>query len=139
VTRELQLGAGTFEYVLPGVTRCLSANELNGGHWRVGARLRKEWRGYGTAAWYAAGRPRWEGFTTALHYRPRNRRVRDVENLVGGALKCLNDGMVLKGLGIAADDNGAHYRTTLPVIHEPDNVFGPAVWVVVSELVPVWP
>jgi len=121
-------------YVLPGVTRPLSANQLNGGHWRTGARLRQTWRAWGALAWQNVGRPRCTRFTVALHYQPRDRRIRDPENLIGGALKALVDGMVAGGQGIARDDSPAYYVTTLPVIHEPVKGQPGRVWVVIRDL-----
>ena len=72
---------------------------------------------------------RHERVQVALHYRPRDRRVRDVENPVS-TLKACCDGLV--DAGVVADDDPAHMIKDMPVIHPPAS---PArLWLVVTPL-----
>lgn len=69
-----------------------------------------------------------------LHYRPRDRRVRDEENSVP-TLKAACDGLVDAGLVI--DDAPQFMVKGMPVLHEPASVSGlkPRLWLVVE---PIW-
>jgi crossover junction endodeoxyribonuclease RusA len=69
-----------------------------------------------------------------LHYRPRDRRVRDEENSVP-TLKALCDGLV--DAGLVADDAPRFMVKNMPVLHESSSTSGlkPRLWLVVE---PIW-
>lgn len=72
-----------------------------------------------------------------LHYIPRDRRVRDVENPTP-TLKACADGLV--DAGVVIDDRPEFMEKLMPVIHEAASVSGlkPRLWLVV-EVLDVYP
>jgi Holliday junction resolvase RusA-like endonuclease len=61
----------------------------------------------------------------ALHYRPRDRRRRDSDNLMP-VLKALCDGLV--DYGLVADDTPELMTKLMPVIEQPEKGKGGAMW-----------
>lgn len=70
----------------------------------------------------------------ALHYRPRDRRIRDTENPTP-TLKACCDGLV--SAKVVIDDDPAHMVKLMPIIHEPSSASGPRLWLTVQETGPV--
>lgn len=72
-----------------------------------------------------------------LHYRPRDRRVRDVENSTP-TYKAACDGLV--DAGIVRDDAPEFMEKLMPVLHDAASVSGlkPRLWLVV-EVLDVYP
>jgi crossover junction endodeoxyribonuclease RusA len=64
-----------------------------------------------------------------LHYRPKDRRRRDADNLVATLKPCL-DGLV--AAGVIPDDNPAHLDWSAPRIHEPATDRKPLLWLTVT-------
>lgn len=74
-----------------------------------------------------------------LHYVPRDRRVRDADNLVA-TLKPAIDALTAAGadrgrvcLSIVPDDDPSHVSWSTPVIHDPDE-HGPRLWLDVQTM-----
>jgi len=70
-----------------------------------------------------------------MHYRPKTRQLRDVDNLVA-TLKPMIDAFhqpdVRSGwVGLLAGDDARYVSWSPPVLHEPDKAKGPATWLVV--------
>lgn len=103
-------------------------------HWRVKATHTKAWRG---VAYDLARReqiPTLQRMTAVLHYRPRDNRARDVDNLVA-SLKPLIDG--LRDAHVVDDDDTRHYTLTSPEIHRAAKGEPGRLWLVVRELAPL--
>lgn len=64
-----------------------------------------------------------------LHYRPKDRRRRDADNLVATLKPCL-DGLV--AAGVIPDDTPAHLDWSAPRIHEPTPDRKPLLWLTVT-------
>ena len=103
--------SGTYTIVLPWKRPLLSMNDRK--HWRERARITKQIRETTKLlAWgIPAGHDRIE---IGLHYRPRDRRRRDSDNLVP-ILKACADGLV--DAGIVRDDTPDLMTKLMPVIH----------------------
>lgn len=100
--------------------------------WQQSHGLKKQWRAEAKTQAREAGIPRLEGFTAVLHYRPRDNRHRDTDNLIA-ALKPLVDGLV--DAGVAAGDDTRYYRLSEPVIHPASKPARPGcLWLVVVDL-----
>lgn len=67
--------------------------------------------------------------TVALHYRPRDRRRRDADNLVP-ILKACCDG--LTDYGLVPDDTPELMHKHMPVIEEPLKGAGGAMWLAIT-------
>lgn len=70
-----------------------------------------------------------------MHYRPKTRQLRDVDNLVA-TLKPMIDAFhqpdARSGwVGLLAGDDARYVSWSPPVLHEPDKAKGPATWLVV--------
>jgi len=70
-----------------------------------------------------------------MHYRPKTRQLRDVDNLVA-TLKPMIDAFhqpdVRSGwVGLLAGDDARYVSWSPPVLHEPDKAKGPATWLLV--------
>lgn len=67
--------------------------------------------------------------TVALHYRPRDRRRRDTDNLMP-VLKACCDGLV--DYGLVPDDTPTYMAKRMPLIDEPQKGAGGAMWLEVT-------
>lgn len=63
-----------------------------------------------------------------LHYRPRDKRIRDRSNLIG-TQKPLLDGLV--DAGVVPDDDDRYVDEQMPKIHPP-SPDGPALWLTIE-------
>ncbi|PRQ10612.1 hypothetical protein C1Y63_10480 [Corynebacterium sp. 13CS0277] len=102
-------------------------------HWAKKAQLTKGVRG--NAYWRAAHHqlPKGVGYARVqLHYRPRDRRRRDTDNLVP-TLKALADGLV--DYGLVADDTPEFMDKPQPIIEPPAPKQPGCMWLVVT----TWP
>lgn len=90
----------------------LSANQRL--HWAKRATITKQVRQ--EAAWRARSKklPAMRACQVTLHYRPRDNRRRDADNLVP-TLKALCDGLV--DAGLVPDDTPNYMMKHMPVIH----------------------
>lgn len=117
-----------FTLALPYEKPPLSMNDRK--HYMARARLTREIRS--TTAWLAkqakvpAGL---EHVTVCLHYRPRDRRVRDAENLTP-VLKAACDGLVDHGL--VRDDTPDLMSKLMPVIHPAEKGSEGSLWLTIS-------
>lgn len=66
--------------------------------------------------------------TVQLHYRPRDKRIRDRSNLLG-TQKPLLDGLV--DAGVVPDDDDRYVDEQMPKIHPPSPE-GPALWLTIT-------
>lgn len=64
-----------------------------------------------------------------IHWRPKDRRRRDSDNVIATLKPCL-DGLV--DAGVVADDTGEFVDWSRPRIHLPDKTAGPAMWLVIT-------
>jgi crossover junction endodeoxyribonuclease RusA len=116
-----------FELVLPWTSPPLSLNHRR--HWRAAAKLTRSIRDTTHVLARQAGIGQHERVQVALHYRPRDRRVRDSENPIP-TLKACCDGLV--DAGVVVDDDPARMVKDMPVIHP---AASPArLWLVVTPL-----
>ncbi len=99
-------------------------------HWAVRAKAAAEWKDAAIVLARAAHIPHLQRFTVVLHYAPRDRRRRDVDNLVV-ALKPLVDGLVQAG--VCEDDDHTRYVLSSPQICEPTGLRG-RLWIDVIDL-----
>ncbi len=99
-------------------------------HWAAQRRAEAAWRQGAYLLARQAHLPHLEKFTVVLHYAPRDKRRRDVDNLVV-SLKHLVDGLVQAG--VAADDDHHRYVLSSPVICEPTGRVG-RLWIDVIDL-----
>ncbi len=122
-----------YEIELPWPSPPLSLNHRR--HWRANAAKVREVRAAGHVLAKQCGIGPWARIHVALHYIPRDRRVRDTENPVS-TLKALCDGIV--DAGIVIDDDPAHMVKDMPVIHPAASVSGlaPRLWLVITPLDP---
>jgi crossover junction endodeoxyribonuclease RusA len=70
-----------------------------------------------------------------LHYRPKDRRKRDADNLIA-TQKCMVDALVQsdarsRWIGLLPDDDARYVSWDRPTIHDPDKERGPATWLVI--------
>ena len=103
---------------LPWTQPPLTANQRM--HWAKKASVTREVRQ--TTRVLAHGAPRADRLVVTLHYRPRQRRVRDRHNLWPTVKACV-DGLV--DAGIVPNDDSEHLSAPEPVIHPPGE---PAMW-----------
>ena len=113
------------------ITRPLSLNDRE--HWAVKAKRTREVRGHVAHVARAAGIPQLNRPRATLHYSPRDKRRRDVENLVPTS-KVAVDGLVQ--CGVLADDDAAHFTPTMPILEPPNGKRG-RLWLVVEQVCPV--
>lgn len=106
----------------------LSLNDR--GHWSTTYRVKKAWKDTAIVLARAQKIPRLERFTVVLHYAPRARRLRDLDNLVAST-KPLVDGLVIAG--VCDGDDADRYVPTNPVL-EPATGEPGRLWLVVREL-----
>lgn len=109
-------------------TKPLSLNDRMG--WQQRYRLTKPWFDAGMVLARKHRIPLLPHFTAVLEYAPREKRVRDPENLTP-TLKALVDGMVKHG--VAPGDDPRYYTPTPAVIHDATGEPG-RLWLVVKEL-----
>jgi crossover junction endodeoxyribonuclease RusA len=95
---------------LPWTTPPLSMNDRK--HFMARARLTRQIRD--TTHVLVKHLPKSEHITIGLHYRPRDNRRRDVDNLMP-VLKACADGVV--DAGLVADDTPDLMTKRMPVIH----------------------
>jgi crossover junction endodeoxyribonuclease RusA len=122
-----------YELELPWLSPPLSLNDRR--HWRANAAKVRTVR---EAAHVLAKQARigpCERVRVTLHYRPRDRRVRDAENPTP-TLKACCDGLV--DAGIVRDDAPEFMVKDMPVLHEAASTSGlkPRLWLVVFPLDP---
>jgi crossover junction endodeoxyribonuclease RusA len=109
-----------YELDLPWTSPPLSLNHRN--NWRAHARKAAALR---EAAHVLAKKHRlhiggpYSHVEVTLHYTPRDRRVRDVENPTP-TLKACCDGLV--DAGVVIDDDPGHMTKHMPVIHDPSGL-----------------
>ena len=116
----------TWRIDLP-VTRPLSMNDRE--HWATKARRVREIREWTAREARTQGIPQLDHPRVILHYSPRDKRRRDVENLVPTS-KAAVDGLVLAG--VIEDDDAQHFTPTMPVLCDPNGKAG-RLWIVVEE------
>ncbi len=99
-------------------------------HWREEARIKKQIR---TTAWLLAKQSKiptdCDHITVCLHYRPKNNRRRDSDNLMP-VLKAACDGLV--DAGLVADDTPDLMTKLMPVIHPVEKGRGGALWLTIE-------
>lgn len=127
--REPQVATIWFELDLPWTAPPLSLNHKH--RWRAHAAKVKEVR---HAACVLAKQARigpCGKIRVTLNYRPRDRRVRDVENSVP-TLKAACDGLV--DAGVVVDDAPEFMVKNMPVLHEASSTSGlkPRLWLVIE-------
>ncbi|MFD6677527.1 hypothetical protein ACFWDA_24600 [Rhodococcus zopfii] len=116
--------SGDIVLELPYQNPPLSMNDRK--HHMARARITRQIRS--TTAWLAkqAKVPiGLEHATVCLHYRPRDRRVRDADNLMP-VLKAACDGLV--DYGLTADDTPELMQKLMPVIHEAEKGMPGKMW-----------
>lgn len=121
----------TWRLALPWTTPPLTLNPRRHGHWHAHARTVRDVRSTGALVARAAGIPPLERATAALHYRPRDRRRRDPENLTPTS-KALVDGLV--DAGVLPDDTPTYFTPAVPVLHPTEPGAGGALWLTVRDL-----
>ena len=100
---------------LPWQAPPLSMNDRK--HWRLKAKLTKALRETTRILAIASGAPKDLDYVAVeLHYRPRDRRRRDADNLVP-VLKACCDGLV--DYGVTSDDVPEFMGKAMPFIHPP--------------------
>ena len=97
-------------------------------HWAVKARKTADLRAAARYGARNAGIPVSDHLHLTLHYRPRDRRHRDADNLMA-SFKPAADGVRDACL---ADDTPDFLSWSEPVIHEPAAGRKPALWLVVE-------
>ena len=117
-----------YELELPWTAPPLSLNHRQG--WRAHAKKVAEVRQAALILAKQAHLGPYEQVRVTLHYRPRDKRVRDIENPVP-TLKALCDGLV--DAGVVVDDDPAHMVKEMPVIHDPTGL-KPRLWLVVEPI-----
>lgn len=100
-------------------------------HWAVKAKHVKAWRGVACDLARRERIPTLDRMTAVLHYRPRDNRARDVDNLVA-SLKPLVDG--LRDAHVVTDDDTTHYLLTSPAIHPARKGEPGRLWLVVIDI-----
>ncbi len=110
-------------------TRPMTLNHRHA-HWAAQRRAEAMWRNAAIVRARQAHIPHLEKFTVVLHYAPRDKRRRDVDNLVV-SLKHIVDGLVQAG--VCVDDNHTRYVLSSPLIHEPTGRPG-RLWIDVIDL-----
>ncbi|MFC9769179.1 hypothetical protein [Rhodococcus jostii] len=105
---------GTFgvTIALPWTTPPMSMNDRM--HWARKAKLTKQIRDLTKLLVSVNAVPKSDHITIGLHYRPRDNRRRDVDNLMP-VLKACADGVV--DAGVVSDDTPEFMTKHMPVIH----------------------
>jgi crossover junction endodeoxyribonuclease RusA len=106
---------------LPWSTPPLSLNDRR--HWAAHATIVDNIRQAAGFLARAAQLGRYEHVTVTLHYRPRDKRTRDADNLVA-VLKPLCDGLV--DAQLVTDDDPERMTKHMPKIHPPQGK--PVMW-----------
>jgi len=109
------------------ITAPLSMNDRE--HWAKKAQRVRTVRESVAQLARAEGIPQLWHPRVTLHYEPRDKRRRDVENLVPTS-KAAVDGLVLAG--VLEDDDAQHFTPTMPVLCDPNGKAG-RLWIVVEE------
>ncbi|WP_312982360.1 hypothetical protein [Corynebacterium sp.] len=103
----------------------LSANDRS--HWRPRARITRAVRHEAATRARAMRLGPYRHITVQLHYRPRDRRVRDASNIMP-TQKALVDG--LRDARVVPDDDGRYVTEQMPTIYPVD---GPAaMWLTIE-------
>lgn len=110
-------------------TKPLSLNDRQ--HWQTKRKLTRAWRDHTRDLAVRAGVARVERFTVVLHYRPRDNRRRDVDNLTPSLKACV-DGLI--DAHVCEDDDSTRYRLTSPEIHPARKGEPSRMWLVVRDL-----
>ncbi|QOH58941.1 hypothetical protein C6Y44_04080 [Rhodococcus rhodochrous] len=99
-------------------------------HWSKSSRITKQIR---TTAWLLAKQSTiptgCAHLTVGLHYRPKDRRRRDADNLLP-VLKAACDGLV--DAGLVPDDTPDLMTKLMPVIHAVEKGRGGALWLTIE-------
>ncbi|WP_245688027.1 hypothetical protein [Rhodococcus phenolicus] len=121
--------SGDIVLELPYQNPPLSMNDRK--HHMARARITRQIRS--TTAWLAkqAKVPiGLEHATVCLHYRPRDRRVRDADNLMP-VLKAACDGLV--DYGLTADDTPELMQKLMPIIHPAEKGRPGSLWLTIGD------
>lgn len=121
--------SGNIVLELPYEKPPLSMNDRK--HHMARARITRQIRS--TTAWLAkqAKVPiGLEHATVCLHYRPRDRRVRDADNLMP-VLKAACDGLV--DYGLTADDTPELMQKLMPIIHPAEKGRPGSLWLTIGD------
>ncbi len=101
-------------------------------HWAPKSRITREIR---TKAWLLAKQAKvptgCDHVTVCLHYRPKDRRKRDEDNLVP-VLKAACDGLV--DAGIVPDDTPQFMQKLMPVIHPAEKGRDGSLWLTIAPI-----
>lgn len=103
----------------------LSANDRT--HWRPRARIIQQVRHEAATRARAMRWGPYRHITVRLHYRPRDRRVRDASNIMP-TQKALIDG--LRDARVIPDDDARYVTETIPTIHPVNGK--PAMWLTIT-------
>ncbi|WP_232333365.1 hypothetical protein [Rhodococcus sp. p52] len=125
---EKVCGVEVFTLALPYTSPPLSMNDRK--HYMARARLTRQIRS--TTAWLAKQQKGPTGLELAavcLHYRPRDNRRRDSDNLMP-VLKAACDGLVDHGL--VPDDTPQFMTKAMPVIHPAEKGSEGSLWLTIS-------
>lgn len=99
-------------------------------HWGKSSRITKQIR---TTAWLLAKQAKipthCDHITVGLHYRPKERRRRDADNL-SPVLKAACDGLV--DAGLVTDDTPDLMTKLMPAIHPVEKGQGGAIWLTIE-------
>ena len=109
------------------ITTPLSMNDRE--HWAKKAKRVREVRESVATQSRAEGIPQLRHPRVTLHYSPRDKRRRDVENLVPTS-KAAVDGLVQAG--VLEDDDARHFTPTMPVLADANGKVG-RLWIVVEQ------
>lgn len=118
-----------WEVQLPWTRPPLSMNDRR--HWRGQAKAVAQVRQDVGSVLRSQRMPKLNRVRVCLHYRPRDRRVRDSENPVS-TLKAICDEIV--AVGIVRDDRPEFMEKLMPVIHPCEAGLKPAVWLTIEAL-----
>ena len=119
-------GTGTYTIMLPWQKPLMSMNDRK--HYMVKARLTRQMRE--TTRLLANGLPiELEHIEVCLHYRPRDNRRRDTDNLMP-VLKACADGIV--DARLVADDTPEFMTKHMPVIHPAEKGQPGSMWLTIT-------
>ena len=120
--------SGTYTIMLPWSKPLLSMNDRK--HFMAKARLTKQIRE--TTRLLARGLPTGlERIEICLHYRPRDNRRRDTDNLMP-VLKACADGIV--DAGVVPDDTPQYMTKFMPHIHAAEKGQPGSMWLTISDI-----
>jgi len=74
--------------------------------------------------------PPQESVHVRLHYRPKDNRRRDADNLIATQKPCVD---ALVDAGVVPDDCAPYVDWSRPVIHEAEKSHGAVLWLVIEE------